>query len=86
MLQTSTLPLVEEGILRHSKFVPKEHKLSFKQGFGHNVCNLLIYGNILNLNCSLLDHVSDEVIHDLNKLGLAMEYWILKEFDTTSIS
>jgi hypothetical protein len=54
-LQTSTLPLSEEGILHHSKFVSEENKLPFDQGFGQNVCNLLICGDILKLNCSLLD-------------------------------
>jgi hypothetical protein len=85
MLQTSTLPLSEEGILHHSKFVPEEHKLPFNQGFGQNICNLLICGNILKLDCSLLDPISDEVIYDLNMLGPVMEYWILREFDTTLI-
>jgi hypothetical protein len=62
MLPTSTLPLSKEGILHHSKFVPEEHKLPFNQGFGQNIYNLLICGNILKLHCSLLDPISDEVI------------------------
>jgi hypothetical protein len=85
ILQKSTLPLSEEGILQHSKFVPEEYRLPFNQGFGQNVCNLLICGNILKLNCSLLYPVSDEVIHDLNMIVPVMEYRILKEFDTTLI-
>lgn len=71
-LQKFTLPLSEEGILHHSKLVFEEHKLPFHQGFGENVYNLLIYGNILKLNYSLLDHVFDEVIPNLNMLGPVM--------------
>jgi hypothetical protein len=77
MLQTSILPLSEEGILHHFKFVPEEHKLLFNQGLGQNICNLLICGNILKLDCSLMDPVSNEVIPYLNMLGPIMEYWIL---------
>jgi hypothetical protein len=62
----------------------KKTNLPFK-GFGENVCNLLICGDILELDCSLLDPISDEVIFDLNMLGPVMEYWILIEFDTTLI-
>jgi hypothetical protein len=85
MLQTSTLPLSEEGIFHHSKFILEEYKLLFKQGFGQDIYNLLIYGNILKLDYSLLDPVSDEMIYDINMLGPVMEYWILREFDTTLI-
>ena len=72
-LQTSTLLFSEEGVLHLSKFVSEENKLPFNQGFGQNVCNLLICGNILELDCSLLDPVLDEVIYDLNMLGSVME-------------
>jgi hypothetical protein len=70
----STLSLSEEGIMHHSKFVSEEHKLPFHQGFGQNMCNLLICGNILKIHCSLLDHISNEVVSDLNMLELVMEY------------
>jgi hypothetical protein len=82
---TSTLPLSEEGIMHHSKSISEEKKLPFLQGLGQNIYNLLIYGNILKLHYSLLDPIPDEVIFDLNMLGPVMEYWILREFDTTLI-
>jgi hypothetical protein len=85
-LQSLTLPLSEEGIMHHSKFVPKEYKLLFNQGFGQNIYNLLICGDILKLDHSLLNPISNEVIHDLNMLGSVMEYWILRAFDTTLIT
>jgi hypothetical protein len=69
MLSTSTLPLSEEGILHHSKFVFEEQKLPFNQGFGQDICNLLICGNKLKLHCPLLDPISNEVISDLYMLG-----------------
>jgi hypothetical protein len=79
----STLPLSEEGILHHSKFIFEELKLPFNQGFGQNKCNLLICGNMLKLHCSLLGPISDKVVS--NMLGTIMEQWILREFDTTMI-
>jgi hypothetical protein len=77
MLHASTLPLSEEDILHHSKSIYEELKLPFLQGLGHKTCNLLICGNILKLHCSLLDPISNEVVFDLNMLGLVMEYGIL---------
>jgi hypothetical protein len=82
---TSTLPLSEEGILHHSKYISEEYKLSFLQGLGQSICNLLICGNILKLHCSFLDPILNEVIFYLNMLGPVMEYCILREFDTTLI-
>ena len=84
-LQTSTLPFSKEGIIHHSQLIFEEDKLPFHQGLGENVCNLLIYGNILELDNFLLDPVLDEAIFDFIMLGLVMEHWILKEFDTTLI-
>jgi hypothetical protein len=46
---------------------------------------MLICGNVLELDFSLLDPISYEVISDLNMLGPVMEYYILREFDTSLI-
>jgi hypothetical protein len=67
-LQTQTLPLSEEGILHHSKLVFEEDELALDQGLSENVYQLLLCRNILELNCSLLHLVFDEVVHDLNVL------------------
>jgi hypothetical protein len=72
-LQTSKLSLSEEGILHQSKFVYEENKLLFHQGFGHNVSNLLLFGDIMDFDCSLLYPISDEVIFDLKMLSPVME-------------
>ena len=58
--------LARKGIHHHSKLVSKENKLPFYQGFGEYVCNLFIRWNILKLNCSLQELVSDEMISNLN--------------------
>jgi hypothetical protein len=71
---TSTLPLGEEDIMHHSKFVSEEDKLPFLQELGQNICNLLICGNLLKLHCSFLDPILNKVIYDLNMLGPFMEY------------
>jgi hypothetical protein len=46
---------------------------------------MLISANILELQCSLLNLVSYELIYDLYMLGPVMKHMILKEFDTTLI-
>ena len=84
-LQTLTLPLSEEGILHHSKLVSKEDELSLDQGLGENVCQLLLCRNILNLNCSLLHYVPDEMVSNLNMLRPVVRHWILREFDATLV-
>jgi hypothetical protein len=71
--------------MHHSMFIFEEHKLPFNEGFGQNICNFLIYGNIMKLHCSLLDPISIEVIFYLYMFVPIMEYWILQEFDITLI-
>jgi len=66
--EISTLPLSEGDILHHAKLVSEVYKLRPRQRLGENVRNLLICGYALELYCSLLYHVSDEVIFDLNVL------------------
>ena len=66
--ETSTLPLSEGDILHHAKLVSEVFKLHSRQRLGENVRNLLISRYIMELHCSLLHHVSDEVIFDLNMI------------------
>jgi hypothetical protein len=67
-LQPLTLPLGREGILHHSKLVSEKDELALDEGLGENLCQLLPCRNILELNCSLLHPVFDEVVPDLNVL------------------
>ena len=55
-------------ILYHSKLGPEVLKLHSGQGLGENVCYLLIGGYVLELHCSLLHHVSDVVVFDVDVL------------------
>jgi hypothetical protein len=71
--------------MHQSKFVSECLKLPFCSGLGQNISNLLICGNILEIQCSLLNPVSYEVIFDLYVLGPVIKHWILREFDTTLI-
>ena len=58
--------LVREDILHHAKHVFEVYTLRPDRGFVRMSCNLLIYEYVLELHCSLLHHVSNEVIFDLN--------------------
>jgi len=57
-----------EDILYHSKLVPEVFKLDFGQRLGENICCLLIGGYVLELQCSLMHHVSDVVVFDVDVL------------------
>ena len=65
----SSLPLARD----HSKLVSKVLKLHL----GQHIHELLIYGNILELDNSLLHHIMDTLVFNLSVLGLIMEHWIL---------
>jgi hypothetical protein len=84
-VETPTLPLNEGDILHHAKLVSKVYKLLPRQRFGENVHNFIICGYVLELYCSLLYHVSDEVIFDLNVRRPVMKYRIVQKLDTTLI-
>ena len=83
--ETSTLPLSEGDILHHTKLVSKVYKLRPRQRLGENLHNLLICGFVLELYCSLMYHVSNEMMFDLNVLQPVMKYWIFLKLDTTFI-
>lgn len=65
---TPILPLIEGGILNHSKFVPEVNKLHLGPNRFDNSSNLLIRRNVLEPHCSLLYHLSDVLVLDLNVL------------------
>ena len=61
--------LVRGDILYHSKLVPEVLKLDFGQRLGENICCLLTCcGYVLVLHYSLLHHVSDVVVFDVDVL------------------
>lgn len=65
---SSMLPLNERGVLNKSKLVPEVYKLRIGQRLCKNISNLLISRNIMELHGSLLHHVMNEVVLDLNEL------------------
>jgi hypothetical protein len=67
-VETSMLPLNVRGIMHQDKLVSEVYKLYPRQRLGENVRNLLICGYVLEIYCSFLHHVLDEVIIDLNVL------------------
>ena len=66
--QWSSISLLEEGILHHTKPLFEVCKLHSGQGLGEYVSNLLIGGDVLELHCSLLNYVSNVVIFQVNML------------------
>ena len=73
----STVPPSEDGVLNHPQLIPKEHKLAFFQGLGEDVHNLVIYGNVLELHNPPLNIFPNEVVPNLNVLGLVTKHSIL---------
>jgi hypothetical protein len=73
---TLTFPLIEGGILNHSKSVLEVYKLRPGKRLSENVNNLLVCRNVLELHCSLLYHVTDVVVLDLDVLRHVMKNWI----------
>ena len=71
--------------MHYPQHFSEAHKLALRQSFGEDVRNMLICGNILELHNPSLNTVSDEVVSDLNMLGLVMKHRILRELDVTLI-
>jgi hypothetical protein len=84
-VQISTLPLTEEGVPHQAHLVSEEDMLAPWQGLGENICYLIIYRYILQLNYLSLNLVTNEVVPDLNMLRPVMKHWILIEFYATLI-
>jgi hypothetical protein len=84
-VEISTPPISKGDILHHAKLVSEVFKLLSRQRLGENVFNLPICGYVVELHCSLLHHVSDDVIFDLNMLQPVMKYWIFRKLDITLI-
>jgi hypothetical protein len=60
----------------HTKLVSEVFKLLSRQRLSQHVCYLLVGRNILELYCSLLYHLSDIMVLDLDMLGLVMTHWV----------
>ena len=76
-----SLPLVRD----HTKLVSEVLQLHPAQRLGQYVRDLLIRSNVLKLHSSLLHHVANVLVFDLNMLGFIVKHRILRELDATLI-
>jgi hypothetical protein len=85
IVSSTSLPLSREVLSDYTKLVSKVFKLYTRQRLGQHICNLLIYGNILELYSSHLHHIMNVVIPDFYVLRLIMEYRVLHHLYTTLV-
>ena len=72
----SCLPLKEGYILFYSKYFMKSFKLHPGKRLGDNICSLVIYRNMPELDRTFLHHITYEVISNLYVLRLVVKYKI----------
>ena len=72
-----SLPLGRNLNLENTKILLEVLKLHSIQWLHQHISYLIVRRNILELHCSLLHHIPDIVILDLDMLQLVMEQWIL---------
>ena len=65
--------------------MPKSTKPCFIQWFGENICQLQICTNVINVNITLFNMISQEVIPNINVLGAEMILGVLSNIDGTLI-
>jgi hypothetical protein len=82
---STSLPLSREVLSEYTKLVLEVLKLHTRQRLSQHIYNLLIYANILELDNSLLYHVTNVVIPDLYVLRLIMEHWVISHLYATLI-
>ena len=80
-----TLPLTEESVGHNSHHALEANMLAFRQGFGENICHLVISRHVCQSNCTSLTPISDKMVPDLDMFRPIMKYQILREFNTTLI-
>ena len=76
-LWDSSLSLGGNLDLENTKLLPEVHELHSSQWLRQYISYMFLCRNILELHCSLLHHILDIVILDLNMLRLVMEHWVL---------
>ena len=77
----TSLPLSRD----HSKLVSEVLQLHSGQWLGEHVRGLLICGNVLELHCSLIHHVTDIMIFDLDVFGPIMKHRVLGHLCATLV-
>ena len=76
-LWDSSLSLGGNLYLENTKLLPEVIKLQPSQWLHQYISYLFLHRNILELHYSLLHHIPDIVIFDLDMLRIVMEHWIL---------
>ena len=72
-----TLSLGGNLDLENTNSLPEVLELQPSQWLRQYISYLFLHRNILELHCSLLHHILDIVILDIDMLQLVMEHWIL---------
>ena len=70
----SSLTIITPSCEDHSKLVSEVLKLQLGQWLGQHICDLLIYGSVLELHNPLLHHIMDILVFYLYVLRLVMEH------------
>ena len=65
------------GSFHTSKSLSEGQEFDLLQRLRENVCDLPICSNVLEPYCSLLYHILDKVVPDINVLGAVVEHGIL---------
>ena len=80
-----TIPLlIRRGICK-SEHVSESFKLFLSKRFGEDVCNLIICGTMLKMDCLGLYMMSNQMILCVDVFGSIMESRILSQLDCRSI-
>jgi hypothetical protein len=85
IVSSASLPLSREVLLDYTKLVSEVLKLHMRQRISQHICNLLICANILELHNSLLYHVMNVVVLDLNVIHFIVEHWVLYNIYATLV-
>ena len=75
---SSTLPLnTSFHFVCHAKLMIETFELAVAQVFCKQICSLISYSNMLQLNFVFQDFLSDKVVMHLHMLSSCMKNWIL---------
>ena len=81
----SSLHLTMDMSLNDMKFVLEVLKLHSRQRLGEHIGCLIFCHNILELHLSLLYHIYDVMVPNIDMLGLVMKHWVLRQLHTTLV-
>ena len=77
-------PLIQRGVSK-SKHVSESFKLFSSKLFGEDVCNLIICGTMLKMDCLGLYMMLNQMVLNVDVFDLIMESGILDQLDCISV-